>query len=179
MENLIPYFDEIIIIPCGPRPDKSTVAEIEPVHRAEMTKLTFSGLPKVRVGLFDVRENKFTRTWALQKMFAPRGEVWHLIGADWTVGGEFGESKIHKVWERGAELWETLNFVITDRDGYLYRPEGLPPHHRFFKLGVNGSSSEIKKLIRDGRPIGNLVSPEVGDYISRHGLYRRKEANMK
>jgi len=179
VEKLIPYFDEIVIIPCGPRPDKSTVAEVLPIHRGEMTKLAFTGLPRVRVELFDILENKFTRTWALQKMFESEGEIWHLVGTDWTLGGEFGESEIHKVWQRGPELWKTLNFAVTNREDFPYHPEDLPPHHRFFRLGINGSSSEIRKRIRGNKPITHLVAPEVGEYISRHGLYGRKEANMK
>lgn len=174
VENLLPYFDEIIVIPCGPRPDKATVAEIDPIHRAEMTKLVFAGLPKVRVELFDILENKFTRTHALQKIFESRGEVWHLVGTDWICGGRKGESLIHKTWERGPELWKTLNFAITDRGDYPYHPDDLPPHHRFFKLGINGSSSEIRRRICRNQPIDHLVMPKVKDYILWHQLYREE-----
>jgi len=174
VENLLPYFDEIVIIPCGPRPDKVTVNEIAPADRAEMVKLNFRGLPGVRVELFDILKNKFTRTHALQKMFESEGEVWHIIGTDWICGGRKGESLIHKVWERGPELWETLNFSVTDRGDFPYRQDDLPPHHRFFKLGVSGSSSKIREMVRQNLAIGHLVLPEVRDYIRRHKLYRRE-----
>ena len=177
VENLLPYFDEIIVIPCGPRPDKATVNEIAPADRAEMTKLAFAGLPKVRVELFDLLENKFTRTHALQKMFELEGEVWHLVGTDWTAGGRDGESAIHKIWERGPELWKTLNFAVTDRENYPHCTGDLPPHHQFFRLGINGSSSEIRKRIRQNQPMEHLVLPAVKDYILRRKLYR-KEADM-
>lgn len=172
VEFLSPHFDEIVIIPCGPRPDKSSVNDIKPIHRATMVDLAFRGIRNARVELFDLELGTFTRTHTLDKIFRAEGEVWHIIGSDLIQNGSRGESFIHRVWERGPDAWNTLNFVVTDRNDFSHMPEDLPPNHQYFQLGINGSSSEIREKVFKHQDFSHLVAPEIENYIKRHGLYR-------
>ncbi|MEK7211817.1 MAG: NAD(+)/NADH kinase [Patescibacteria group bacterium] len=172
VESLSPHFDEIVIVPCGPRPDKSSVNDIKPIHRATMVDLAFRGIPNVRVELFDLELGTFTRTHTLQKIFSAEGEVWHIVGSDLIQNGERGESFIHRVWERGLEVWKTLNFAVNGRGDFPHAPEDLPPNHRYFKFGIDGSSSEIREKVFKHHDFSHLVAPEISNYIERHGLYR-------
>src|SRR5262249_19495038 len=81
-EELTKHFDEVIIVPHGPRPDKTMVNDVESIYRAAMTDLTFRGLPRVRVELFDLEQSTFTRTHILQSMFGEQGELSHVVGTD-------------------------------------------------------------------------------------------------
>ena len=171
-EILSRHFDEVAVVPCGPRPDKPTVGDIEPLHRAVMADLTFRGLPRVRVDLFDLEQNTFTRTHVLDEMYRKEGEVWHVVGADLVAGGGAGRSYIHRVWERGPEFWQRANFAVIERDGYPLDPADLPPRHQVIRSALSGSSSSVRERVFRHQPIGDLVTPEVAAYIERYGLYR-------
>ena len=81
-EQLAAQFDELLIIPCGPRPDKPVTNDVDPVYRAAMVDMTFRGIPGVRVELFDLESRTFTRQVALEEQHRTRGEVYHVIGSD-------------------------------------------------------------------------------------------------
>ena len=72
VEMMVREFGEVIVVPCGPRPDKLTTNDIDPIHRAAMADMTFGGLPNVRVELFDLENATFTRTHKLNEMFGGR-----------------------------------------------------------------------------------------------------------
>ncbi|MEW6732577.1 MAG: NAD(+)/NADH kinase [Acidobacteriota bacterium] len=171
-EALIDHFDEIVVVPCGPRPDKSTTNDVEPIHRATMVDLTFRGLAKVRVELFDLELSTFTYTYKLDERFHPEGEIWHVITVDLIKGGKLGQSTIQRSWERGEDIWQNLNFAIIVQHDYDYDPADLPLKHKIFKVDQAGASSIIREKIFKRESIEGLVLPEVANYIKRYGLYR-------
>lgn len=169
-------FDDVRVIPCGPRPDKTTIADVDPIFRAIMTDMTFRNMPGATVDLSDLERSEFTRTHDLQNRFAPEGEVWHIVGADWVMGGRNSKSKIHTVWHRGPELWHELNFAVTLRNGYDFSAKDLPPKSELIivpdETARDISSTDIRLRAFNQRPIKGLVTPDVHDYIKRHRLYR-------
>ncbi|MBI3270258.1 MAG: NAD(+)/NADH kinase [Planctomycetes bacterium] len=171
-EQLSEAFDEVLVVPCGPRPDKATTNDVEPIHRATMVDLAFRGLPKVRVELFDLELSTFTLTDKLEEKYRHEGEVWHVVGTDLIQGGKEGRSFIHRVWSGGPRLWETLNFAVVVRGGYLHDSADLPPKRRVFEVGRKGSSGLIREHVFRHERIDGTVTPEVGHYIERYGLYR-------
>ena len=42
----------------------------------------------------------------------------------------------------------------------------------FERLPEDISSSEIRQRVKENKPIDDLVTKEVGDYIERHRLYK-------
>ena len=171
-EVLEEQFDQVIVYPCGPRQDKPTTNDVDTVFRATMIDLCFADLPKVEVCLDDLELDKFTRTHELQALYAPRGEIWHVIGSDLIAGGGEGKSFIHRVWQDAAELWKTLNFVVVTRPGFEIAPADLPPNHRVIELEATGSSSHIREQLFHREPISHLVTSPVEAYIERYGLYK-------
>ena len=91
-EALVRHFDEVIVVPCGPRPDKPATNDVDPVHRAALADIAFRGLPKARVELFDLELATFTRTDELDARFSADGDIWHVVGAGLIAGGARGES---------------------------------------------------------------------------------------
>lgn len=175
-EALTRQFDEVVVVPCGPRPDKQTVNDVETIFRATLTAIGFADLPRVEVDLFDLEQAAFTRTHALNERYASRGgEVWHLVGGDVIAGGRSGRSFIHQGWQDGPRLWETLRFAVAEREAedFALTPGDLPPNHRLVDLPASpGASSVIRRKIFHREPFAHLVTPEVAAYVDRYGLYR-------
>jgi NAD+ kinase len=171
-EALAHEFDEVVIVPCGPRPDKPVTNDVEPIFRAAMVDMTFQGLPGVRVELFDLESSTFTRTHELDRMFSSRGEVWHVVGADLIKRGSKSGSFIHREWEQGERLWKQARFAVLTRPGFTLDPDDLPPSHRVFEIRNEGSSSLIRERVFQHKPIEGMVLPRVERYIASHKLYR-------
>jgi NAD+ kinase len=171
-EDLVNHFDEVIIVPCGPRPDKQTTNDVDPVHRAIMVDMTFRGLQKARVELFDLEQSTFTLTQDLDDRFSGEGEIWHIIGADLIRGGKVGQSIIQRVWRRGSDIWKNLNFAVLVNEGFDYDPDDLPPLHKVFSVRRPGASSSIRERAFKRESIDGMVMPEVASYVERYGLYR-------
>ena len=172
VEQLFRSFDGVVVVPCGPRPDKPFTNDVEPVHRAAMVDLNFRSLPAARVDLFDLEASTFTRTYELDRTYRGEGEVWHVVSDEFVRGGASGASAIQHTWARGPELWAEARFAILNRSGRPLDPADLPPRHRLFEVQHDGSSQEIRDRVFHHRPIEDLVIPEVGHYIRRHRLYR-------
>ena len=167
-------FDEVVVVPCGPRPDKPTTNAVAPVFRAAMTDMAFRGIPKVRVDLFDLEQATFTRTHLFRDRF-PGRKVWHAVGASLVSGGKSGESTIQTGWDKGEWLWENARFVVFHEPGDAPDPEDLPVRSRVVEVATTGRSAEIRQKLFHGEPAAHLMPPEVADYIERHGLYRLSE----
>jgi NAD+ kinase len=171
-ERLSVSFDEVRVIPCGHRPDKTATGEVPPVFRAALTDLTFGGLPGVEVDLFDLENESFTRNHQLETLFADLGELWHVIGADLAEAGADGLSPIQRSWERGDWLWEKARFAILTRPGHKLDPKRLPPRHELIHVDFPGSSTEIRERLGRAQPVSSLLTQRAACYIARYGLYR-------
>lgn len=168
---------EVIIVPSGSnRPDK-IIAHVDSEDRIELMKLGFKfflGSGVVRLDLFDLERGVFTRTHELQERYESFGELWHLVGADWIIGGRCGCSRIQLEWIQGREIWEKYNLMISGRCGYDLINADLPPKHQLIASRVSGSSTEIRERRARGQSITGLVPPEEERYILERGLYLPK-----
>lgn len=173
-EALVPHFDKIIVVPCGPRPDKLATNDVEPWHRAALADIAFRDIPKVEVDLFDLESATFTTNDALEARYSPLGEVWHVIGSDLSKGGGRQQSAIHLYWDGGHEMWHKLNFCVIAREGYEMEPGDLSPKSQLIRLPpqIGRASAEIREVIFRRQPYLDLVTPDVAAYIERYGLYR-------
>ncbi len=172
-QALAARFDEVVVVPCGPRPDKRATEDVPAVDRAAMTDMTFQGLPRVRVDLWDMEEPSFTRTHALETRYAAQGaEVWHVVSAEHVRGGGRGEAEIQRRWERGPEIWRRLRFVVAAPPGGAPSPEDMPPRAELLEVDAPGLSTSIRQAALLSRSLDDLVVPAVARYIARHQLYR-------
>ena len=171
-EELSRHFDEVVVVPCGPRPDKPATNEVDTVARATMVDATFRNLSGVRVDLFDLEQATFTRTHRLDEVYRDEGEVWHVVGADLTEPGEDGLSFIQRSWVKGEEIWRSLRFAVFVRPGYEAPKSELPPRHALFPMLGTGASATIRERVFKYEPVEELVTEEVAAYIERYGLYR-------
>lgn len=165
-------FDRVIVMPCGPRPDKSATNLLPPIYRASLTEMTFAEMPRVEVELSDLEQEEFTRTHVLDSRLRAEGEVWHVVGVDLIKGGASGASEIQRTWERGEWLWNEARFAVITRPGHKFKKADLPPNHEVLELEVPGASTEIRSRLARDEDVSTLVTPRALAYIRRYGLYR-------
>lgn len=171
--TLASEFDEVVIVPCGPRPDKTVTNLMDTVHRAALAELTFRDQPGVRLDLSDLERERFTPSHDLLRQYGSgEAEAWLVVGTDLLRGGGDGVSPIQTEWYRGAELWAGAPFVVVDRAGAPCPPEDLPPRHERIEGTFPGSSSEIRRRLADRRGVEGLVTAPAAEYIERFRLYR-------
>jgi nicotinate (nicotinamide) nucleotide adenylyltransferase len=172
--QLAERFDEVVVVPCGPRSDKGTTTDSDTVHRAIMCDMAFRGIPRVRVDLFDLERVLFTPTRELADRYRDADtEVWHCIGADLVKGGAEGASQIQRSWVGGNDLWNDERFVVWNRDGYPLNDGDLPPRSVRVDSSVGGaSSSVIRSRVMQHEAVHDLVPADVHRHIERYGLYR-------
>jgi len=176
--QLLEWFDQVIIVPCGVRDEKDSLKAIPLIHRKEMTSLNFSDFPRVVIDTYDLDNEVFTPCYALderyKQLYAGK-EVWHFVGGDLVAGGRDGNSEIQLSWRKGEEIWRTLNFVVIVRPGFSLASEDLPPSSEVIEgEELLGSSTLIRELIRQGcsQEVESLLNPEVYEYIEKFGIYK-------
>ncbi len=169
-----PYFDEVLVIPCGPRPDDPKKNRVLPVHRAAMADLAFGLMARCRVVLDDLERPEFMRTHELEARYGADGdEVWHVVDTTDIRGGKDGASKIQTAWQHGQELWERLRFIVIVRGEY--NPDDLPPRKIVItdtgEAHWHGSSRHDRTRLLMDCDVTDHVDPRVAAYIERHQLY--------
>jgi len=176
--QLLEWFDQVIVVPCGIRDEKDSLKGMPLIHRKEMVSLNFSDLPRVSSDTYDLDNEIFTPAYALDeryKQLYTGKEVWHFVGGDLVAGGRDGNSEIQLSWRRGEEIWRTMNFVVIVRPGFNLAPEDLPSSCEAIEgEELLGSSTLVRDLIKQGRvqDAKSLLRPEVCDYIEKFGLYK-------
>lgn len=170
-EELRRRFDSVVIVPCGPRPDKPSVDDTDPVYRAAMVDMAFR-TTGAEVDLFDLEHAVFTRTHELESRYADRGDVWHVIRSDLVCGGSRRQSPIHLTWHHGQRVWEELKFIVIVPEGHEVHSNDLPPKHRLLRLPVNPHDDPLREKIYRSEPVGHLLEPRVAQFITRRGLYQ-------
>ncbi len=142
----------------------------------EMVKISFGNLKKVFIDFYDFENNVYTPTYLLQERYEkrfPDTEIWHLIGEDIISGGRIGMSEIHRVWDFGEKIWNSLNFLVVVRPGYNAKSEDMPPHSKILEIGdIICSGTRIRKRISDNEMISDLVEKYIEKYIKENKLYR-------
>ena len=166
-------FDRVVILPCGPRPDKQSTGDVEAVFRAAMLDIAFRDFRgRVEIDLSDMEKSEFTRTIEIERRYRNEGEVWHVVGFDLVEGGKAGNAAIQRYWQDGQALWSGSRFVVVKRKGYAFTENDLPPHTLLVDKEIDGSSAAIRSKRFNHRSIAEDVVPEVGAYIERYNLYR-------
>lgn len=174
-ETLATRFPHLVLVPCGDREDKRSVAETAPVHRLRMVELAFAGIPRMRIDPSDILNDRYTPTYLLDRRIQqqyPTATIWHVVGEDLLAGGSKGQSEIQRSWQHGPEIWEQLHFAILERPGSGCDPADLPPKSIRVPLPpITGSSTEIRRRLAAGEDVGDFLAASVEDYIREHGLY--------
>jgi nicotinate-nucleotide adenylyltransferase len=92
-------------------------------------------------------------------------ELFVILGIDAAAG--------LLTWERCEAVRDLATIVVVDRPGAP--PAPTPDGWRWMRVevpSVEVSSTDLRARAVDGRPLDYLVTHEVADWITEHGLYR-------
>ena len=172
--------DAVAYIPTGNQPFKQHAPQTPAQHRLAMLRLALQDIPQAVVLTDEITRASDCPTYTvdtletLRKQLEPDVELRLLIGGD--------QLKVFDAWcqpERIIELAQPLVMVRPPdtHDSLLGSlPKGYDPQlwtDRLIDLPpIDISSTQIRSLVAQGKPIAPWVTKPVEDYIHRHGLYR-------
>lgn len=169
--------DKIIFIPCGNPPHKETSAIPDGKHRMEMVRLAIEGHPDFEVSDIEVvdREKSYTaKTLGKLKKIYPDDRLCFIVGADSLCQME--------EWFCPAEIFRQAEIVVADRGGIencdveesieYYRAKYNADITKIIMDTIDMSSSDIRRRIKCGQSIKDMVCDKVIDYIYKSGIYK-------
>lgn len=185
--------DALLLIPAHRPPHKEARSISDPYHRYTMAVLATLDEPRTSVSTIELeapdKPYSFETVERLKDFYGTDTELFFIVGADsfeeintWREPGRLlAKASMVAVTRPGYELRishlpESMRAGIVDlRDGRSYKSEDRGGCRVFLTDCTNNnvSSTEIRRRIRAGEPITELVPAGVASYVEKYGLYRR------
>ncbi|MBN1188710.1 MAG: nicotinate-nucleotide adenylyltransferase [Dehalococcoidales bacterium] len=167
----------IIFMPAG-QPYFKDISSITPSeHRIEMLRLATENDLMYQVSTLEVerRGPSFTvdTLSSMRKIVKPGDEIFFIIGWDSLMD--------LPSWREPQRIISLCRLIAVPRPGYPSPDISLIENEL---PGITGrtlvmdkplidiSSTQVRRMVREGLAIDHLVPATVADYIVRHGLYR-------
>jgi nicotinate-nucleotide adenylyltransferase len=165
--------DEVVFVPTGQRWMKAERPVTPPEHRYLMAVIATSSNPKFWVSRIEIERQGPTYTidtlQELRRTAEDDMELYFITGADAML-------EIFN-WKDPEEVLSLAHFIAATRPGYdvaRFEEEAPGPHPNVSVLDVPAlaiSSTDIRRRVRDGKPVRYLVPEAVEIYIEKFGLY--------
>ena len=173
--------DEVIFIPTGDPPHKIEDLLAHAEDRYLMTVIATSSNSSFFVSRIEIDRTGKSYTIdtvkELRKIYSSGSELYFITGADAILE--------ILTWKNTREIVTLTKFIAATRPGYdlskikelkttLFDSEDKADRKIFIMeipaLAI--SSTNIRKRIKNGRPVNYLVPEGVNNYILKHGLYK-------
>lgn len=164
--------EEVLLVPASQNPLKQEPVATA-VQRLQMSQLLAEEREWLSVSDVEVTRNgpSFTIDTAEELSLVMPGQYWVIIGSDAMLGIER--------WKRWQQLAALCRFAVImrqgeDFDSFLSRlPEQVRPSCDHVPMTpVPISSSRFRDEFLMGRPVKQLVTEKVWEYIEESGLYQ-------
>jgi nicotinate-nucleotide adenylyltransferase len=170
---------KVIFIPSAHPPHKKEDNLPAPADRYKMAKLAIADNAFFLISNVELKRRG--KSWTIDtvrffKKLYPEYQIYFIVGAD--VVPEI------PTWKNYKKLLKICKFVVVNRPGYIetgvrcqvssVRTKIADYTKDFIKIkipGIDISSTEIRKRIRNGKTINHFVPERVGKYIREKGLY--------
>ena len=169
--------NKIIFLPSGKPPHKDKdVIDKEP--RYEMVKLAIKGYPDYTVSRIELDREGYSYAVdtfnELRKKYGEKAKLFYIMGLD----------SINEIlsWKKPLELFKLCEFIVGTRPGTRIRTfrrlVKFPPLEKevdkihLVELKEDISASEIRKRIKEDKPLEKLLPKPVLEYIKKEGLYK-------
>lgn len=176
-------WSSILYIPAYQQPFKADREMTSGYHRFAMAILATEAFEEVFVSPRELERGSISYTVdTLEKLRAD----YPAATLDWIIGDD-NLADLPK-WKNIERIFELANFVVLTRGGpppsaaaYSDRvaaPQARPRNGAIVfapNPEVPVSATEIRRKLRAGEPIGDLVDPRVSRYIQHYGLYREAQ----
>ncbi|MDQ3953008.1 MAG: nicotinate-nucleotide adenylyltransferase [Actinomycetota bacterium] len=162
--------DRILFVPAGQPWQKEGYSGAE--DRWMMTALTAATNPRFEASRMEIDRKGPTYTVdtlaILRDFYGPDAALFFVAGIDavLTLG----------TWHRAEGVAALAEVIAVPRRGFdagaLRLGPDWPVVHVADVPEVDVSSTEVRRRVREGLPVDDLVPPVVAEYVSEHGLYR-------
>ena len=150
--------DEVWLMVSPQNPLKTTADLLDDQIRMEMARLAIEGETGIKASDYEMHLPKSSYTWntlqALKQDYPDREFVLMIGGDNWQLFDK---------WYHADDIRENFQIVVYPRRGAKGGVEGLDL--------IDISSTEIRQLVKAGKPIDHLVPKAVAEYITIHKLY--------
>jgi nicotinate-nucleotide adenylyltransferase len=161
-------WDRIIFVPAFVQPFKTKQAAASPLDRFAMTVLGTEEHDDVFVSKLELQRDEVSYTVdTLEQLHAanPGAKL------DWVIGDD-NLADLPR-WRNLDRIFELADFVVLTRRNAEVPDELKNRPIRFARNAtVPVSSTEIRRRVRAGEPIDELVDPRVSHYIHHYRLYK-------
>jgi nicotinate-nucleotide adenylyltransferase len=167
------HLDRVLIIPVSVPPHRAA-ATAPAADRLAMCRIAVAGHPRLEVSDLELRRPGPSYTVdTLQRLAAerPGAELFLLLG--WDSAREI------RSWRSPGEVMRLARTVVVSRPGY---PAPAPAD--LLAAGIDPDlavlcdvrtpdveSTDVRRLVEQGRGLAGLVDPAVESYLRRHRLY--------
>lgn len=173
-------WDQVVYIPAYIQPFKQEQATVSAYHRFVMVGMATVDYDGLFASTIELERGAVSYT--VDTLTELRAEH---PGAtlDWIIGDDNLPKLLE--WKSLDTIFTLANFAVLARvvadvpSALRHRvttPQTRPPHGAITfaeNAAVPVSSTEIRRRLRDGQPIAELVPPRVSRYIHHYGLYRK------
>ncbi len=162
--------EKIIFIPAYQSPLKEEEIT-SPRHRLAMLELALKREKNFLVSDLEIKRGGKSYTVdtirELKERWGEKKEIYFICGSD--------SAHTLPSWKEPETLVSLCKLVVFERPGYPLKTIPSPYRKKIIVLDsllLDISSSDIRKRVKEGRPIRYLLPREVEEYIYQHGLYR-------
>ena len=164
-------FDKIIFIPAYKPPHKNYDDNMS-MHRLEMVKLATQNNPKFEVS--DIEFKREGKSYSYLTIL----EILNQIQKNDKISFIIGTDAFEKIetWYETDKLKKLIDFIVFIRENETVNLDYLREKGYNFKFAnmdfIDISSTELRERIKNQKPINDLVTREVEEYIYKNGLYK-------
>jgi nicotinate-nucleotide adenylyltransferase len=178
-------WDALYYVPAYVQPFKTAQETVSPYHRFAMAVLATEAHEEMYVTPRELERGEVSYTVdTLRELRAAHPQA----TLDWIIGDDNLARLLE--WKSIDTIFELANFVVLVREHRDDLPGSLQPRHLADarsrsthgsivfaeNRAVPVSSTEIRKRVRAGAPIDDLVPAPVSRYIHHNGLYRKGQS---
>lgn len=159
--------DRVVFIPAGEPPHKTGQVHATAEQRLRMVALATAGEPRFSASRLEL--DRPGPSYTVDSLRALRAQGWNEL---FFICGADAAADVPN-WHRWRELVAMATFVAVARPGGPAPAPELGARVRVVHMvGVDISSSDIRRRVAEGLPIDGMVAPAVAAYIRKEGLYR-------
>ncbi len=166
----------LVVMPARIQPFKLNKQVTQDYHRLAMTRLAFEGNDKVEVSDYEINNTDISYTYdtlMYLKNFYPKEEIFFVMGTDSYL-------QLEK-WYKGKKILRNFSFIVSSRPGY--KEEELAGTIKLYgqRYGADTiklrsempdiSSTKLRKILKERKPVNQLIPDAVERYIKENGLY--------
>lgn len=169
--------DEVLFVPAGQPPHKRDSVISPATDRVAMVRLAIADNPYFRLSRVEVdrpgTSYSVDTVSLLRAEMGPESRLFFIVGRDLLAD--------LPSWREPDRLASLCQIVAVNRPGYppldlAYLEPAIPgASEKITQLEVpdlNLAASELRRRVKEGRPIRYMTPDAVIGYIQRHGLYR-------